>query len=195
MGMMRALVGIRIDIRGRENLPDGAALIASKHQSAWDTIVYHMVLHDPAVIMKQELMLIPVYGWYAKKARMIPIDRKGGSSAARSMIRSAKAAVAEGRPIVIFPEGTRVSPGERVPYQPGVGGLYSQLDVPVIPVALNSGLFWPRRKFIRRPGTITLEFLKPIAPGLKRAAFISTLEERLEPATDALIAEAGRAGP
>ena len=194
MGMLRVLAGTRFEIRGGENLPDGPALIASKHQSAWDTIIYHMVLHDPAVIMKQELMWIPVYGWYAKKARMIPINRKGGSSAARGMIRNAKAAVKEGRPIVIFPEGTRVTPGLRAPYRPGIGGLYSQLGVPVIPVALNSGLFWPRRKFIRRPGTIVLEFLSPIAPGLNRADFIAALESRLEPATDALIAEAHRAG-
>lgn len=190
MAMMRVLAGIRIEIRGTENLPEGAALIASKHQSAWDTIVYHMVLDDPAVAMKRELFLIPVYGWYASKVRMIPIDRRGGPKAVRGMIRAARQAAKAGRPIVVFPEGTRVAPGLRAPYRPGIGGLYSQLELPVVPVALNSGLFWPRRQFIRRPGTIILEFLAPLPPGLKRAELISALEERLEPATDALIAEA-----
>ncbi len=194
MGLLRVLTGIHIEIRGRENLPEGAALVASKHQSAWDTIIFHILLENPAVVLKQELLWIPVYGWYARKVRMIPIDRRGGSSAVRGMIRSARAAVEDNRPIVIFPEGTRVTPGQRAPYRPGIGGLYSQLGVDVIPVALNSGLFWPRRRFIRRPGTIVLEFLPAIAPGMKRAEFVGALEARLEPATDALIAEAQRAG-
>jgi 1-acyl-sn-glycerol-3-phosphate acyltransferase len=195
MGLMRALAGIRIEIRGRENLPEGAALVASKHQSAWDTIIYHIVLDDPAVAMKRELFWIPVYGWYADKVRMVPIDRRGGPRAVRAMIRASQAAAKAGRPIVVFPEGTRVTPGLRAPYRPGIGGLYTQLNVPVVPVALNSGLFWPRRKFLRRPGTIVLEFLPTIAPGLKRAELITALEERLEPATDALIAEGQKAAP
>ena len=193
MGLMRALAGIRIEIRGRENLPEGAALVASKHQSAWDTIIYHIVLDDPAVAMKRELFWIPVYGWYADKVRMVPIDRRGGPKAVRAMIRASQAAAKAGRPIVVFPEGTRVTPGLRAPYRPGIGGLYTQLNLPVVPVALNSGLFWPRRKFLRRPGTIVLEFLPTIAPGLKRAELLTALEERLEPATDALIAEAQKA--
>jgi len=195
MGLMRALAGIRIEIRGRENLPEGAALVASKHQSAWDTIIYHIVLDDPAVAMKRELFWIPVYGWYADKVRMVPIDRRGGPKAVRAMIRASQAAAKAGRPIVVFPEGTRVTPGLRAPYRPGIGGLYTQLNLPVVPVALNSGLFWPRRKFLRRPGTIVLEFLPTIAPGLKRAELITALEERLEPATDALIAEGQKAAP
>ena len=193
MGLMRVIAGIGIEIRGKENLPDGAALIASKHQSAWDTIIYHIVLDDPAVAMKRELFWIPVYGWYAAKVRMVPIDRRGGPKAVRAMIRASQEAAKMGRSIVVFPEGTRVTPGLRAPYRPGIGGLYTQLALPVVPVALNSGLFWPRRKFLRRPGTIILEFLPVIAPGLKRAELITALEERLEPATDALIAEAQRA--
>jgi 1-acyl-sn-glycerol-3-phosphate acyltransferase len=192
MTAMRVLAGIRIEIRGRERLPASAALIASKHQSAWDTIIYHMILHDPAVAMKKELFWIPVYGWYAKKVRMVPIDRRGGPRAVRQMIRAAREAAGAGRPVIIFPEGTRVAPGLRAPYRPGIGGLYTQLGLPVVPVALNSGLFWPRRKFLRRPGTIVLEFLPVIEPGLKRAELITTLEDRLEPATDALISEAQR---
>ena len=193
MGLMRVIAGIGIEIRGKENLPDGAALIASKHQSAWDTIIYHIVLDDPAVAMKRELLWIPVYGWYAAKVRMVPIDRRGGPKAVRAMIRASQEAAKMGRSIVVFPEGTRVTPGLRAPYRPGIGGLYTQLALPVVPVALNSGLFWPRRKFLRRPGTIILDFLPVIAPGLKRAELITALEERLEPATDALIAEAQRA--
>jgi 1-acyl-sn-glycerol-3-phosphate acyltransferase len=193
MGLMWVIAGIGIEIRGKENFPDGAALIASKHQSAWDTIIYHIVLDDPAVAMKRELFWIPVYGWYAAKVRMVPIDRRGGPKAVRAMIRASQEAAKMGRSIVVFPEGTRVTPGLRAPYRPGIGGLYTQLALPVVPVALNSGLFWPRRKFLRRPGTIILEFLPVIAPGLKRAELITALEERLEPATDALIAEAQRA--
>lgn len=192
MAAMRVLAGIRIEIRGRENLPKGGALIASKHQSAWDTIIYHMILDDPAVCMKEELFWIPVYGWYAKKVEMVPIDRRGGPRAVRRMLRAAKQAADAGRPVVIFPEGTRVAPGLRAPYRPGIGGLYTHLQLPVVPVALNSGLFWPRRKFLRRPGTIILQFLPVIEPGLKRAELITALEERLEPATDTLIAEAQR---
>ncbi len=187
--LLAAICGIHIEVRGREHLPRGACIVAAKHQSAFDTIVFHALLDDPALVMKRELMLIPVYGWMARKTRMIPVDRAGHAGALKAMLRAAREAARAGRPIVIFPQGTRVAPGARQPYHPGVAALYRDLALPVVPVALNSGLVWPRRRFLRRPGTILLEFLAPIAPGLTRAAFMAELEARTEQATDRLLRE------
>jgi len=192
--LMAFTAGIHVEYRGLEYKPKGSAIIASKHQSAWDTLVWHIILHDPAIILKSELLLIPIYGWLCRKSRMIAVDRKAGPKALRAMLDDAKIAAATSRPIVIFPQGTRVSPGtmvEEAPYQPGVSALYRVLEVPVVPVALNSGHFWPRRKFTRRPGTIVLEFLQPIGPGLPRKEFDALLETRIENATIALEREAG----
>lgn len=186
---LRRLANIAVEIRGREHIPAGAAIIAAKHQSAWDTTMWHMVLADPAVVMKRELMWIPIYGWYAAKSGMIPVDRKAGTRAMRVMLRAARRARDNGQQIVIFPQGTRVSPGTVSPYHPGVAALYTNLGVPVVPVAVNSGLFWPRRSFLRRPGTIVLEFLEPIPPGLARAVFMAEIEQRIETATRRLEAE------
>jgi 1-acyl-sn-glycerol-3-phosphate acyltransferase len=195
--LMRVTAGIDVEIRGRENLPAGGCIVASKHQSAWDTLIWHAVLDDPAVVLKKELLLIPIYGLMCMKTRMIPVDRKAGAKALKSMARLGQAAAAAGRPIVIFPQGTRTAPGlpyaER-PYQPGISALYRALDVPVVPVALNSGLFWPRRTFMRNPGTIVLEFLPAIEPGLKRRDFEDELRQRIETATARLEAEAGFTG-
>jgi 1-acyl-sn-glycerol-3-phosphate acyltransferase len=191
--LMRTMVGINIEIRGREHLPTGGAIVASKHQSAWDTLIWHAVLDDPAVVLKKELLFIPVYGLMCLKARMIVIDRKGKAKALKAMIMQARQAIADARPIVIFPQGTRTAPGtsiEAVPYQPGVSALYRGVNAPTVPVALNSGLFWPRRSFRRRPGTIVLEFLEPIEPGLPRKAFEKLLKERIETATAKLETEA-----
>ena len=192
--LMALTIGIHVEYRGLEYKPKGPAIIAAKHQSAWDTIIWHIILDDPAIILKSELLLIPIYGWLCRKSRMIAVDRKAGPKALRAMLDNAKNAIAMSRPIVIFPQGTRVSPGTLVkdsPYQPGVSALYRVLDVPVVPVALNSGNFWPRRQFLRRPGTIVLEFLKPIDPGLPRKEFDAILETSIENATIALELEAG----
>lgn len=192
--LMRWLAGIDVEIRGREHLPAGGCIVASKHQSAWDTLIWHDVLDDPAVVMKRELLLIPVYGWMCLKTRMIPVDRKAGTKALRQMAADAEKAVAAGRPIVIFPQGTRTRVGtgaDDVPYQVGVSALYRAAQVPVVPVALNSGMFWPRRRFLRRRGTIVLEFLEPIPPGLPRKEFQRLLPERIETATRRLEQESG----
>lgn len=194
-GLMRVLAGIDVEIRGRENLPAGGCIVASKHQSAWDTLIWHDVLDDPAVVMKRELLFIPIYGWMCLKTRMIPVDRTAGTKALRKLGADAERAVAAGRPIVIFPQGTRTAPGvgaEEVPYQVGVSALYRAIAVPVVPVALNSGIFWPRRRFLRRPGTIVLEFLEPIPPGLPRKQFEQVLPERIESATRRLEQESGQ---
>ena len=192
MWLLRALVGLRAEIRGREHLPAGACIVAAKHQSAWDTVVFHLLLRDPAIVLKRELMWIPLYGQFAAKARMIAVDRGAAARALRRMVEAARRVAGAGRPIVIFPQGTRVAPGVRKPYLPGVVALYRALHLPVVPVALNSGLFWPRRSLLRQAGTVTLEFLEPIPPGLPRDAFSRALEERIEGATVRLIQEAGK---
>lgn len=190
--MLKTLVGLDYEVRGREHLPREPAILALKHQSAWETLVLLLVIDDPAIALKRELTLIPVFGWYTLRAGMIRIDRSSGAAALRSMVEGARAALLRGSPVVIFPEGTRVAPGAHRPYHPGVAALYLQLDRPVVPVALNSGLFWPRRSFAKQPGRIVVEFLPPIAPGLDRRAFMLELERRLEGATTRLVAE-GRA--
>ncbi|WP_299395800.1 1-acyl-sn-glycerol-3-phosphate acyltransferase [Pelagibius sp.] len=180
MAALAVLCDLRYDIRGRENLPQGAFLVASKHQSAWDTLIYSLLLWDHSFVLKQELTWIPVFGQYLIRAGLVPVDRAGGSKALRKMVAQAKRVAAQGRPIVIFPEGTRVAPGQQRPYHPGVAALYGQLNIPVVPVALNSGLFWGRRSFVKQPGRITLEFLPAIEPGLNRKAFLQRLEAAVE---------------
>lgn len=192
LALLKASVGLSGEIRGIEHVPAGPCVVAMKHQSAWDTLILPIVLGDPAVVLKRELLLVPFYGWYAARAGSIAIDRRGGARALRGMVAAARQAAAEGRPIVIFPEGTRTAPGRRLAYQPGVAALYRALDVPLVPAAVNSGLFWGRRSFVKRPGRITLEFLEPIPPGLGRREMMAELERRIESATSALEREAHR---
>jgi 1-acyl-sn-glycerol-3-phosphate acyltransferase len=188
--LLARLAGLTYEVRGRERIPATPAIFAFKHQSAWETLALHLLLPDPVITLKRELTRIPLFGWYLLHAGMIRIDRAGGARALRLLVEDSRAALEQGSSIVIFPEGTRAPVGERNPYHPGVAALYRQLDCPVVPVALNSGLFWPRRSFIKRPGRIVVEFLPPIAPGLERKAFMAELEQRLESATERLIAEA-----
>jgi len=191
--LMRWSAGIHVEIRGLEHRPKGGAIVASKHQSAWDTLIWHDIVDDPAIVMKKELLAIPIYGWMCRKTRMIAVDRKAGSIALRAMLENARVAADQGRPIIIFPQGTRTAPGattDEMPYQPGISALYRGLNVPVVPVALNSGLFWPRRQLLRLSGTIILEFLEPIPAGLPRKEFEALLKERIESANLALEAEA-----
>lgn len=195
---LKVIVGLDGEIRGRKNIPSGACLIAMKHQSMWDTLMLPPLLGDPAVVIKRELQFVPFYGWYATRAGSIFIDRKGGAGALRRMMADAKRATAAGRPVVIFPQGTRTAPGAPVtaetPYQPGIAALYRELGVPLVPVAVNSGLYWGRRAFMKRPGRIVAEFLEPIPPGLPRREVMATLENRIEAATAALEQEAGYRG-
>jgi 1-acyl-sn-glycerol-3-phosphate acyltransferase len=188
--LLRVIVGIRVEVRGREHVPPGGCIVAAKHQSAFDTLIYHPLLGDPAIVMKRELLWIPLYGQHSLKARMIPVDRSGGPSALKTLVRLGRAAVAEGRPVVVFPQGTRVAPGAKAPYQPGLAALYTQLGVPVVPVATNSGLCWPRRSFAKHAGTIVVEFLAPIPPGLPRKAFAARIEQAIETASDRLVGAA-----
>jgi 1-acyl-sn-glycerol-3-phosphate acyltransferase len=156
----------------------------------WETITFHLLLDDPAMVMKRALLFVPLYGQYARKARMIVVDRKGGGAALRRMVAEAAARLKEGRQIVIFPEGTRKAPGAPPDYKPGIAALYGALGVPCVPVALNSGLFWPRRGVLRGAGRIVIEFLPPIVPGLSRGAFMAELKARIEEATARLLTEA-----
>jgi 1-acyl-sn-glycerol-3-phosphate acyltransferase len=186
------IVGTRMEVRGREHLPAGPCLVAAKHQSAWDTFALVPLLRDPALVMKIELMSIPFYGWFSRKFGMIPIRREAGPSALRQLVRDARDRIAAGREVLIFPEGTRRAPGEPPDYKPGVVLLYESLGVACVPIALNSGLYWPRRSLRRHPGTIVVEFLEPLPAGLKRAEFKALLEARIEQASKRLIAEAGQ---
>jgi 1-acyl-sn-glycerol-3-phosphate acyltransferase len=188
--LLRVTVGLSHEVRGREYIPDGPALFAVKHQSAWDTLAINLIIRDAAIVLKRELTWIPVFGWCLLRARQIPIDRSGGIAALRSMVAAARDRLSEGRPVVIYPEGTRVAPGTAQPYHAGVAALQSALHVPVIPVALNSGLFWPRRSLALRPGRITIEFLPPLPAALPRRDFVQALESSIESATNRLIADA-----
>jgi 1-acyl-sn-glycerol-3-phosphate acyltransferase len=190
---LRLIVGTRMEVRGREKLPEGPLLVAAKHQSAWDTFALILLFRDPAVVMKSELMLIPFYGWFSRKFGMIPIRRERGPGALREMVREAKDRAAAGRSVLVFPEGTRRAPGAPPDYKPGLLLLYEGLGVPCVPLALNSGLFWPRRKLVRYPGTIVVEILDPIPPGWKRSEFKDELERRIESACRRLIEETRQA--
>jgi 1-acyl-sn-glycerol-3-phosphate acyltransferase len=188
--LLRHIVGLRLEVRGGEKLPKGACLVASKHQSAWETFALIPLLRDPAYLMKRELFWIPFHGWFSRKFEMIPVDRDRGPAALRAMLRETKKRVADGREIIIFPEGTRRPPGAPPDYKTGVILLYEALGIPCVPVALNSGVFWPRRSLVRKPGTIVVEFLDPIPPGLPKGEFLARLTESIETASNRLLAEA-----
>jgi len=187
--LMRWIVGTEMEVRGREHLPDGAYLVAAKHQSAWDTIALTMLFPDPAVVMKAELLKIPVYGWFCVKFGMIPIQRETGPSALRQMLKAARDRAADGRQIFVFPEGTRRPPGAPPDYKPGILLLYDALQLPCVPVSLNSGHFWPRDSFVRRPGKIVVEILPPIPAGLPRQDFRGRLIDAIEGRTAQLFSE------
>jgi 1-acyl-sn-glycerol-3-phosphate acyltransferase len=187
---LRWFCDVRTEFRGLEHMPPGAAIIAMRHQSTYDTLAPFLFIDDPAFILKRELLKAPVLGTYASKGRMIPIDRGGGLKTMKTMLAAAKAESAEGRKIVIFPDGTRQAPDEPTDFKPGVVAMYNALNVPCVPVALNTGLCW--RSFWRKPGLIIFEVLPPIEPGLAREPFMQRLKDALEPATQRLVAE-GRA--
>ena len=185
--MLRVFCGVRIRVEGLENLPqkDGY-IVASKHQSAMETTIFHHLVPNTFYVLKKELMWLPLAGFYFLKTGCIPIDRKGGASTMRKMLTGVKSRLADGMNLIIFPEGTRTLPGAKKPYSPGVAFLYEQCGVPVVPVALNSGYCWPKNKTIKYPGTVTVRFLKPIEPGLERRAFLDELYRRIEEAQDTL---------
>jgi 1-acyl-sn-glycerol-3-phosphate acyltransferase len=184
--LLRWTVGLSHRVEGLEHLPKGTFMVASKHQSAWETLALHTIFADPSIVLKRELLKLPVLGFYIAKIGMVPIDRAAGGSALKSMIGAARKAAGDGRPVLIFPQGTRVSPGGEAPYYSGVFALYRALDCPVVPVALNSGTFWSRHAFFKRPGVITVRILPPLPRGLDRKVFMKDLEAAIETATHAL---------
>lgn len=185
------ILGLHIKIIGKEKLTTTPAIIASKHQSAWETIVFHHFLKDPSIVLKKELLWIPVVGWYLQKLGVVPLSRskKRGVADLKNLLKKADYAVARNQPILIFPEGTRSKPGQKQTYQSGVASLYLHLKIPVIPIAHNAGLFWPRRGFIKYPGYITIEVLDPIEPGLSRHEFMRILEDKIESKTNQFVRE------
>jgi 1-acyl-sn-glycerol-3-phosphate acyltransferase len=187
---LRLICGIRTEIRGREHMPEGPVIYAGKHQCMYDIFIPFLVLRDPAIIMKKELLWYPFLGWYALKSEMIPIDRAGTTKTLKAMVVEVKKRAANYRQIVIFPEGTRRAPGAPVAYQAaGLSAIAKAVEAPIVPVATNAGLCWPGRGFLRRRGTIVYEILPPIPAGLPRKELMARLEAALEPATDALVAE------
>ncbi len=188
--LLRVIAGTSMEVRGRDKLPAGPCLVVAKHQSAWDTFALMPLFCDPAVVLKDELKWIPLYGWFCVKFAHILVKRDKAAVALKAMVHDAKDRIAAGRQILIFPEGTRRTPGAAADYKPGYVALYDALNVPCVPLALNSGLYWPRRKLARYPGTIIVEFLDPIEPGLPRKVMRERVEAAIEAACARLIAEA-----
>jgi 1-acyl-sn-glycerol-3-phosphate acyltransferase len=178
--LLRVVCGLRVNVTGLENLPPGPAVIAAKHQSAFDTVVWLALLPDPVYVLKQELLRIPVWGTLARRYGAVAVNRAGGASALKQMVREASAAAAEGSQIIIFPEGTRTAPGQRVPYLPGVVALGAAVGRPIVPVATDSGMFWGKRSFAKRPGELTIAILPPLPQGLPRAALLARMQEAIE---------------
>lgn len=197
--LLRVICGTKVEFRGLEKLPKGAFLVAAKHQSAWETFALIPLFSDPAFIIKRELMWIPIFGWYNWAAQMIPVDRGARAQALAKMTERTRLELGRGRQIVIFPEGTRRAPGAEPKYKYGIAHLYAATGASCVPLALNSGLYWRRRSFRRYPGTVRVEILDPIAPGLEKKEFMARLQRDIETATARLVKEgrheAGEASP
>lgn len=185
------ILGLHVKIIGRERFSTTPVVFAVKHQSAWETIIFHSFLNNPAIVLKRDLMWIPFFGWYLKKLQMVPLSRskKRGVQDLKNLLKAADQAVAQKRPLIIFPEGTRSKPGQKSTYHSGIASLYLHLNIPVIPIAHNAGLYWPRRGFLKYSGCITLELMEPIQPGLSRQEFMRILENKIETTTNKLIRE------
>ena len=193
--LLRVVAGIDIEIRGREKIPKGSIIVAPKHQSAWETFALLPLFDNPVFIVKRELQWIPIFGWLMIKGRMVPVDRSAGSQALIVMAERARIELADNRQLIIFPEGTRRPAGAEPRYKYGIAHLYAAEGVPCVPIALNSGLFWPRRSILRQPGTVLVEVLDPIPPGLDKDTFFKRLQSDIETATVRLIEEAKAKAP
>ncbi len=193
------VMGIDYEVRGLENLPQGGEyLVAAKHQSAHETMKLHMLFPDPTIILKKELLRLPLFGWFLKRVGVIPIDRTNRGQAMTSIVEGAIRMKAAKRPIIIFPQGTRVAVDEttaKKPYKGGVAKMYGATGMPIVPLALNSGLYWPRNSFWKRPGKAIFEFLPPIPPGLPEKEVMHLLEEQIETASARLVEEARAKDP
>ncbi len=190
LALLRFVARIDCEVRGAEKIPQGPIIVAAKHQSAWETFALLPLFDNPLFIVKRELQWIPIFGWLMTKGRMVPVDRSAGSQALTDMTARAGVELAKGRQLIIFPEGTRRPAGAEPRYKFGVAHLYAATGVPCLPVALNSGMFWPRRSILRLPGTVVVEILDPIQPGLGKDEFFKRLQSEIETATAHLIAGA-----
>jgi 1-acyl-sn-glycerol-3-phosphate acyltransferase len=188
--LLESICNIKFEVRGRENILAGPCLVAGKHQSFWETFAVLPLFDDPCMVLKRELTFIPLFGWFCLKFKMIAVERSAGSAALRKLVARGKEEIVRGRAIIIMPEGTRRGVDDPPDYKPGAAALYNALDVPCVPFGLNSGLFWPRRKFLRNPGTIIVEFLPAIPTGLPRKEFQKRLEAAIETSSTRLISEA-----
>jgi 1-acyl-sn-glycerol-3-phosphate acyltransferase len=180
MILARGIIGITCRITGKENVPSGACIIAAQHQASFETYRIFLDLPHPVFVLKRELTWIPLLGWYMGRAGLVPIDRAAGATAMRKMLRAAEAALARGDQIVVFPEGTRVPPGQQRPYQPGIFALYAHLGVPVVPMALNTGVLWGKTRILKIPGEIVFRFLPPLPVGLGKDDMLNTLRAEIE---------------
>ncbi|WP_269931191.1 lysophospholipid acyltransferase family protein [Aminobacter sp. HY435] len=187
--LQEKIAGTRSEISGVENLPEGSFILAPKHQSFWDAIAFFPYLRDPLYILKRELMWIPVFGWYIAKMKMIPVNRGKRSVALKAVVVATRREMQNDRQLIIYPEGTRRAPGAEPAYKWGIAELYSALNMPVVPVAHVAGLYWPRRKFLRFPGTIKARFLPPIPAGLDKEEFMKRLIAETEAACDQYLIE------
>jgi 1-acyl-sn-glycerol-3-phosphate acyltransferase len=186
LAMYRAICGVNYEVRGKENIPHGGCLLAVKHQSVWDTCALFAIFDRPVYVLKSELMFIPFFGWALARLGCIPVKRGTGKSALDNMVQGTRTALTQGKQVVIFPEGTRTMIGQPASYKTGISHLYVALGVTCVPVALNSGAFWPRRKFLRPPGTIVVEVLAPISPGFGRKEMFDLMVGKIESASERL---------
>jgi 1-acyl-sn-glycerol-3-phosphate acyltransferase len=177
---LKLFCNLNLELKGIANIPKEPAIFASKHQSALETFMFHILLDKPVFILKQELLNIPVFGFYLKRMGMIAIDRNGGIKSLKLLLKQVQKKITQGYNIVIFPEGTRTLPGEKIEYNPGIIALYSIKIAPVIPVALNTGIFWPKNSFLKKPGNFTIDFLEKMPEGLDKQEFLDQLQERIE---------------
>lgn len=189
--LMRHVAGTDFKLVGAEHLPTTPCIIAAKHLAPWETMVLPLLGRSPAIVLKQELMRLPLWGWYAAKYGNVPVDRSAGARAMLKMLGEAKQVIQAGRDVMIFPQGTRLELGQWKPYKIGVAAMYGALNVPVLPVAINSGIYWSRNGKLKRHGTIIVEFLPPIPPGLKRDVMMAHLQDALETATNRLVTAEG----
>ena len=189
--LLKVIANTHFELRGAENIPEGGFIVVGKHQSTWETFVLFSQFRDPCFILKRELAWIPVFGWYVLKTEMVPINRGAGSSVMAKMNAKASAAIKQNRQILIFAEGTRRMPGAPAAYKQGFSHLYAAINAPVLPLALNSGVFWPRRQFLRKPGTIVIELLPLIPAGLPRTELQALVQQQIEDASNRLLEEAG----
>lgn len=193
--LLEVIAGTKVEFRGLGNLSAGRFIVASKHQSLWETFAFLKVFPNAGVIIKRQLLYVPLWGWWAWKADHVYVTRGGGTAALKEINDGAERVLAQGRPLIIFPEGTRRAPGAEPDYKQGIALMYAKLGVPVVPVGLNSGFYWPRRRSLRYPGTIVVEFMPPIPPGLRPRAFMEQLTAAIEGSCDRLLVETDAAHP